>query len=348
MPTSVDKEVLQNVADKKAYIVISPFTFYEILKGENNIVKIKELYDKLMLVPCFYVANLFNIFEMKEGLVDGKKYIDGMKMGEVLGDVPIKYAWFRDGFKQMLGVPYSNYFVQYAKMAAIVFMIAQECDNKGRLNQRTAKKISYVERFDKIGNNKSTFENIFSEFFINYDYKSVHPEEDLGKDGMQLQVLEFIDLLLNAAESKQQLIEENVPYSVTAFNGRLINNNPLFNYSLTDYHKTIKSVSKKTNDALSIKTIFHKYIKNRIQGAFFKEMFEDLICSKGVLYHKLNNDFIDGLNIYFAATFFPRNENYFFTNDTYWLSFAKRHKDENLYSGNVLKIRYDVKLEGKF
>ena len=64
MPTSVEKEVFQNVANKKAYIVISPFTFYEVLKGENSIAKIKNLYDKLMLIPDFYVANLFNIFEI--------------------------------------------------------------------------------------------------------------------------------------------------------------------------------------------------------------------------------------------------------------------------------------------
>lgn len=348
MPTSVEREVFQNVYDKSAYIVISPFTFYEILKGENSITKIKELYNKLTFIPSFYVANLFNIFEMKEGLVDGKKYIEGMKMDKVMEGLPIEYAWFRDGFKQMLGVPYTNYFVQYAKMAAIVFMIVQECDKKGRLDQRTVNKISYIEKFDKIGKNKNTFEGIFSEFFIHYDYKSVHPEEDLGKDGMQLQILEFINLLLNAAESKQQLIDENVPYSVTVFNERLIDNSSLFNYSLADYHKTIKSVSKKTNNALSIKTIFHKYIKNRIQGVFFKEMFENLICCKGILYRDLNNDFIDGLNIYFAATFFPRNENYYFTNDTYWLSFVKKHKNENLYDGNVLNIRYDGKLDGKF
>ena len=74
MPISVEREVFQNVANKKAYIVISPFTFYEVLKGENSIAKIKNLYDKLMLIPDFYVANLFNIFEMKQGLLDGKRY----------------------------------------------------------------------------------------------------------------------------------------------------------------------------------------------------------------------------------------------------------------------------------
>lgn len=348
MPISVEREVFQNVANKKAYIVISPFTFYEVLKGENSIAKIKNLYDKLMLIPDFYVANLFNVFEMKQGLLDGKRYIDDMKMGEIMGEMPIEYAWFRDGFKKMLGVPYANYFVQYAKMAAIVFMISLECDEKGRLNQRTINKISYIEQFDKIGNNKNTFESIFSEFFIHYDYKSVHPEEDLGKSGMQLQVLDFVNLLLNAAESKQQLIDEKVPYSGIIFNERLVNNSHLFNYSLIDFHKYIKGVSSKTNNALSLRAIFDKYIKGRIGGTFFKEMFEDLICCKGILYTKLNNDFIDGLNIFFAATFFSGNDNYYFTNDRYWLAFIKKHKNKNLFNGNVLQVRYDEKLEGKF
>ena len=51
---------------------------------------------------------------------------------------------------------------------------------------------------------------------------------------MQLQVLDFVNLLLNAAESKQQLIDEKVPYSGIVFNERLANNSRLFNYSLSE------------------------------------------------------------------------------------------------------------------
>ncbi len=338
-------EVFQKVLNKEAYLIISPFTFYEILKGRNGLEEIKAQYDRMMALPPFYIANIFNIFEIKEGLADGQKYITNMKMGEVCGETPIEYAWFRDGFSEMIGAPYANYFIQYSKMASIIYLIALECDKKGHINQRTMNKISFIEQFDKRGHNKKSFENIFSDFFIGYDHRSIHPEEDLGKKGMQMLILEFADIFLNAAESKQQLIEEGAPYSSNTFNERLIINESLFRLTREQYQKVLKEMTFKTGNALSVRKVFNNYIKDKIKEPFLREAFEDLICRKNVLYENINNDFIDLLNIFFAATFFRGHENYYFTDDGPWVNFLNKRKQKDLFSGVVLFCRHSPNIK---
>ena len=285
--SNVEKNnIYEDVKKGEARIIISPFTLYEILKGRNKLNEIKELYDKLINLPPFYIANFLNVFESKAGLFDGKRIINQMKMGEVLGEVPIEYAWFRDGYKEQSGKPYSHYMLQYSKIAAVLYLVCDECDKKGNISLRTETKIQRIEVFDRLGNNRKTIEEMFSEFFINYNCQSIH-EDKPNKGLIQEQLLEFVNIMLNVAESRMQLIEEGVAYDKTVFNQRVTENNGKIRVDLKKYHEVLDAISKKTNGKYSPRTIYEKLVKKRIDSLFFKEVCGEFV-NKRVLYKGIN------------------------------------------------------------
>ena len=153
--------------------------------------------------------------------------------------------------------------LQYSKIATILYLICSECDEKGNISKRTETKIQRVEVFDTLGNNQKTIEEMFSEFFIHYNYKSID-EEKPDKGLMQEQLLEFVNIMLNVSESRMQLVEEGVAYDKDVFNRRIAENDQKLRIDLKKFHDALDSVSRKTNNKLSPKNFYERRIKKRL------------------------------------------------------------------------------------
>lgn len=145
--------------------------------------------------------------------------------------------------------------------------------------------------------------------------------------------------MLNVAETSLQIVEENNNYSDDIFNQRLIENEEKLKIDLNKYHETLNSVSEKTKNKLRPKAIYNKYIRTKIKSVFFAEVFLEFI-NKGVLYKDVNNDFIDALNIYCAGVFLNGCENYYYTDEKYWVEFLNSREKLDLFDNNILGLKY--------
>lgn len=330
--SKVELETITKECDSgKAIIAITPFTFLESIQGRNKLTEIDRLYKQFMKLPDFSIANIFNIFRMKESFASGKEIVNRMKMSEVLGDDPLEYAAYRDGIKMQIGEEFSKVAVNYSVYAAVEYLVCDECDDRGRINERTKHKITHIIKSSANKRNESNFKGMFKQFYLSGESK-LHLHE---------QVLEFIKILLRLSEANEQIAESGDDYDESTFNYLLSKCTKYESITCESFKQTLYDVSKKTNNALSSKTVFERFIEKRAKNMRFIVVFyKQAIGEKLVLYKKLNNDLIDMINIGAAAVFLNGHENIYYTNDTPFLKLLKEHSNENLFGGKILNVKY--------
>lgn len=324
------------VMESSYWVVITPYTLYEIIQKLNSVPQIHKRLDDLMAIGDFWVINMNDLLEY-DGFEYGLDFLFSLHMTRDEDLLEYDRARFQLREKVYHSLYKKMFF--FAQLVAVACVVFEECDESGVIPSDAVLQMKMIDVFFE--GKKNYFEWTFDRFFAQSDGKDFICEDGLlhkGHDAKEILNEQLWDLLIQILSNtrvRREIVTNNEVVDDNDFNRRLVEQ---YYYYLNNKYqdkkhclsRLLKDCRNKTHGKVSIDSI--------IQLAFNKSQFDINMLeyrrllaiwfsNNGVGKHFCNH-FIDMTNVAMAETLKQDNV-IVLTSDKEWQSIILKSDCKN-------------------
>lgn len=337
------------IKESSYWVVITPYTLYEIIQKLNSISDIKTRRDNLLAIGDFWVVNMNGVLEY-EGFEYGLDFLFHLHMTRdediLIYDEErsrLRKSVYRSLYKKMF------FFAQLVAVCCVVF---EECDARGVISSDAALQIKMIDNFFE--DKKDFFEWCFDRFFAQSEGKGYLGEDGCvhrGHDAKELLVEQLWDLtiqILSKTRVQRDIVTREEKVDDNEYNRRIVEQ--YYYYSRDKYkdnkkclNRLLKDCKKRTSGKVDIGNIvlfaFNKSHYD-INMSAYKLLLEKIFDKNGAG-KKFCNHFIDMTTVTLVETI--KNDNVIvLTADKVWqellLNSDYRGKELNINFYNTYRL----------
>ena len=315
------------IKDNEYWLVITPYTLYEIIQKLNKVIQIRKRRNDFLAVGDFWVVNMNRVLEY-DGFVYGLDFLFSLHLTN--DEDLLKFDEERSRLREKVYHSLFNKMFFYAQLVAICCVVFEECDEQGFLPLEAIFQIKKIDDFFDEGSDN--LERNFDRFFAQSDGKDY-----IGKDGafyrghdakelLSEQLWDLIIQILSKTSVQREIFTKREDVDDNEYNSRIVKQYYHFmRDKYKDYkhslHRLLTDCKNRTKGKIGIDNIIQiAFNKNSydITMMAFKLLLEKQFSNNGVG-KKFCNHFVDMTNVAMVETLNHRNV-IVLTGDKVWQS----------------------------